>query len=321
MKNVLFISPSFFDYYIEIKNKIEETYSCNVYWFEDRPSQNFLSKAIIRINKKLLFLKNNKYFKKIKKFAVEKNIDTVFVIFGQFLSKKYVLELKKALPNAKFIYYVWDSLKNYKVIKEIYDLFDERFSFDPDDCKEYNFRFLPLFYEKNEIATSNIKYDAVSIFTVKPGKLSNYEMVLEKLPKNINMFSFLYIQSKLVYIFYKLFHRKEFKKYKMKDFKYKKMSKDEFYEYIRQSKCVIDCQMTNQKGLTMRTFEALGFHKKLITSNDNICDYDFYNSNNIIVCTKDEKVPIDFIESEFDYSHSIGDEFSLDSFVKKIFEK
>lgn len=316
MKNVLFICPSFFGYYKDIKNKIEEKFLCNVYWFDDRPSQGFFVKAITRLNRKLLLFKNKKYFCKIRDFSIEKEIDTVLIVFGQFLSKEYVRELQMILPNARFVYYVWDSVENYHVIEEIHSLFEKKYSFDPFDCQKYGFKFLPLFYSRSDFDShSHIEYDTLSIFTIKPGKLKNYDNVKKSLPVNIKNFEYLYLQSRIVYLFYKIFHRAEFKKYRISDFKYKKLSKDDYYNFIKKSRCVIDCQMSNQRGLTMRTFEALGLCKKIITTNCNIKEYDFYNENNIFVCDYDTRIPLLFIENQYDYNYRISSNYSLDKFV------
>jgi hypothetical protein len=47
--------------------------------------------------------------------------------------------------------------------------------------------------------------------------------------------------------------------------------------------------------LIFRVFEALGYKKKLITNNQDITSYDFYNENNIFVITNENyQIPLDF---------------------------
>src|SRR5690606_39098696 len=57
----------------------------------------------------------------------------------------------------------------------------------------------------------------------------------------------------------------------------------EIFKYSENSKIVIDIAHANQKGLSMRPFEALGLKRKLITNNTDIKNYDFYNPNNIFI--------------------------------------
>ena len=317
-KKMLFISPCFFDYY---KNLIDEFNSrgIKVTWFNDRPSENFITKSLIRINKRVLFRKNNRYFKKICNVCRENVFDYVLVIFGQFLNKKYVSKMKELQPNAKFIYYTWDSLKNFPVINEISGLFDVRYSFDPEDCKNYGFSFLPLYYCNNE-CEAQIKYLASSILTIKPGKLENYTKVKKMLPKG-DIFEYLYIQSKLVFWFYKFKYKNEFSGYKAKDFKYKKISREKTYSIFSQSAIVIDVQMKNQVGLTMRTFETLNLNRKLITTNSSIKNYDFYDDNNIFVVNDNVKeIPKSFFENEFKRNYIIN-EYSIVKFVDKLLKE
>lgn len=56
------------------------------------------------------------------------------------------------------------------------------------------------------------------------------------------------------------------------------------------SKAQIEIQHPSQKGLTTRAFESLGTKTKLITTNPAIRQYDFYNSNNILIIDRNNPV-------------------------------
>ncbi len=66
-----------------------------------------------------------------------------------------------------------------------------------------------------------------------------------------------------------------------------KISKMISYEEIldKSSKCsvIVDVVKEGQSGLTLRVLEALFFGKKLITNNKNICNCDFYSSDNVFI--------------------------------------
>ena len=51
-----------------------------------------------------------------------------------------------------------------------------------------------------------------------------------------------------------------------------------------------------QGGLTIRTLEALFYNKKLITNNESITEYDFYNADNIFIY-KEQDCNIDALKS------------------------
>ena len=63
-KNILLISVSFFNYENLIKKQLERM-GASVDLFDERPSNSFFSKAIIRIKKEVYSVKINQYFKDI----------------------------------------------------------------------------------------------------------------------------------------------------------------------------------------------------------------------------------------------------------------
>ena len=64
------------------------------------------------------------------------------------------------------------------------------------------------------------------------------------------------------------------------------------HEYYKQTKVIVDLVRQNQTGVSFRIFEAMAFEKKVITSNKNIVEYDFYNPANIMLIDE-EAIAID----------------------------
>ena len=54
-------------------------------------------------------------------------------------------------------------------------------------------------------------------------------------------------------------------------------------ERARRSSVLVDFVISTHSGLSLRTFEALGYRKKLITTNAEIEKYDFYHPDNIFI--------------------------------------
>lgn len=50
---------------------------------------------------------------------------------------------------------------------------------------------------------------------------------------------------------------------------------------------ILELMREGQNGLSFRVFEAIAMEKKIITDNENIKNYDFYNPDNILVLDKD----------------------------------
>src|SRR5690606_5911726 len=61
------------------------------------------------------------------------------------------------------------------------------------------------------------------------------------------------------------------------------LSLDTIYSKMDNSEILIDLVRENQSGLSFRFFEAMALHKKIITNNKSILEYDFYNENNILL--------------------------------------
>jgi len=72
----------------------------------------------------------------------------------------------------------------------------------------------------------------------------------------------------------------------------------EVVDYICASRCVIDINRPGQKGLTMRSIEALGAQRKLITTNEDVSSYDLYNGTGVRIVDRNEPtIDAAFLES------------------------
>lgn len=54
-------------------------------------------------------------------------------------------------------------------------------------------------------------------------------------------------------------------------------------ENTRRCGILADFVISTHKGLSLRVFEAVGYHKKLITTNSEVAKYDFYHPDNIFI--------------------------------------
>lgn len=320
MKKVLFIAPDFFNYSSIIKNKlIEKGY--DVDWFDDRPSTNIIDKCLLRVNRNILNRKIKRYFyNKIYKAMEEKNYDIVFVILGQSFNQEMFNDLRKINPNAKYVLYLWDAVKNFPHIEDLAKAFDKVYSFDSYDCKKYGYEFLPLFYTEEKKSDLDIIYDVTFIGTIKKGKLSLFNKLRKELDNKYEKnYFYLYLQHKIVYFFFKMTN-KEFRGAKIKNFKFKKLDYSENNSIVNSSRIILDIPMRKQEGLSMRILECLGYHKKIITTNKNVLNYDFYKPENIYYYDG-EKIDLDNIFFKYEYleiDEEILKKYSLDTWVDKL---
>lgn len=287
---LLLIMPQFFNYPELIKDELNGM-GYEVDFFDDRPSTNAWVKAAIRINKKLINIYIKKYFDKVMNVIRSKEYDVVFFISGQSLSfsEDMIWEIKKCQTKAKFVLYQWDSQSNFPYVKRVQKYFDKCYSFDRRDVEESSrLVFLPLFYSEiyEKIGTRNrqhFKYDFCFIGTAHPKKYKFINMMSVQLKEVYSkQYIYFFFPSRLVY-FYRKLRNKEMKKAHYNEFHYIPLKGKEMIDVYENSRCVLDSAQEGQLGLTIRVIEALGANKKLITTNKDIINYDFYNKKNIYV--------------------------------------
>ena len=262
--------------------------------FDSRPSHNFWTKALIRINRNLLGPIIDKYHNSIIEKVKSNNYDIVYCYKGEAFSPAMIKKLKELFPKAYFVLYFPDSVRNNPSARQIIPLFDDCYTFDKDDTGEFGIRFLPLFYSDNMRAVANAdvqkQYDLFFVGTVHSDRYNFIKKIVNQYEaKGLKAFTWFYFPSKVLY--YKMwFENSEVRNAPKNDFKFQTIPADQLAELLASSSVVLDIQHPKQTGLTMRTIETLGAKKKLITTNTHIKNYDFYNPSNILVV--DRKNPV-----------------------------
>lgn len=317
-KSVVLISPDFFNLSKIIREEIEnQGYKCK--WFDDRPSNKLFAKMLLRLSPAFLRGKINRYFNSIIEYCKKEKPSKFIVIIGQCFNLKHYQKLRKELPDLELVFYNWDSIENFPITKDNFKFFNRSYSFDLTDCKKYNIDFLPLFYSyKIDDAKEDLDYSIIT--TVKKGKYADLHNITSQLNEKFdNKFSHLYLQSKSMFRYYKMFD-KGFKKAKKDEFTCERLSADKVQDVFNRSKIVVDIVMAKQAGLTIRTIDTLHLKKKLITNNVNIKEYPFYTEQNILVCKDGDKIDFDskFFKEPFDDKYAIDESYSLTSFVKRL---
>lgn len=323
---LLLIMPRFFNYPEVITEELKDM-GYEVDFWDDRPSTNALVKAAIRVNKNIIHKYIESYFNEFMKTVRTKKYDVVFLISGQSLSfsESMVSELKSCQSKAKFVLYQWDSQENFPYIKSIQKYFDECYSFDKRDVKETsNLRFLPLFYSKmyekiGEKSSNDYKYDFCFVGTAHPKKYKFIKKMSKQLktvyPKQ---FIYFFFPSRIVYVYRKI-RNKELRKARYYEFHFVPLKSEEMNDIYQNSRCVLDSAQDGQIGLTIRVIEALGAKKKLITTNEDIVNYDFYRPENIYIYNKEIDLDDVFFKEEYkELDESIYNKYSLKNWLEEI---
>lgn len=321
-KKILYIGPKFFNYEKIIKQELEN-FGASVDYFDDRPSNDFLTKVFIRL--KLKFVINRKihnYYQMMYSFITNKQYDYVFVVSPETLSYIELQKIKSIQPFATYLLYMWDSFNNKNSLNTI-KLFDKIYSFDDRDVKKYNFNFLPLFYirEYEQLKVESYDYDLTFVATAHSDRYKIAKQILSQL-HHYRVYFYFYLPSKIMFYTRKLFITK-YKYGELREFSFKPLEHSKIVELFQKSKVILDINHPQQHGLTMRTFECLGSNKKLITTNQNVKNYDFYNKNNIMVIERDD-ICIDEDFFNFPYENvnqTIYEKYSIREWINTIFIK
>ena len=323
---LLLIMPSFFNYPDLIIDELNNM-GYDVDYFDDRPSTNAWVKAAIRINKNLIKTYIKKYFDHVMETVSSKKYDVVFLISGQSLSfsENMIRKIKQCQKQARFVLYQWDSQVNFPYIKTVQKYFYKCYSFDKRDVAENKIlNFLPLFYSRtyeNIGARNNKKfeYDFCFVGTAHPKKYKFIKMMSEQL-KSVypKQFIYFFFPSPIVF-FYRKIRNKELRKAKYKEFHYVPLKGKKMDDIYEKSRCVLDSAQDGQLGLTIRVIEALGAKKKLITTNEDIVNYDFYCPENIYLYNGKIDLQNIFFNSEYiNPDEKIYKKYSLHNWLKEI---
>jgi spore maturation protein CgeB len=129
-----------------------------------------------------------------------------------------------------------------------------------------------------------------------------YEVISQlqrQLNDDINSYWYLYLQAPWVYWAYRAV-KPAMRHAQKKDFQFEPVEKAKVQEIFARSQAIVDIEHPGQRGLTMRTFETMGSNKKLITTNMNVLEYDFFREENIcVIGRKNPRIPASFWDTSY----------------------
>ena len=320
-KQVLLIAPLFFGYEEDIAAEFRGR-GAEVDFLPDRPFQSSFMKAVTRIRRELILRHADRFFEDAIQQFGRKKYDLILVIQGEGVSPRFLSSLRATFPGASFVLYMWDSFRNKKSLVPNIKHFDKCLTFDPIDAKKYNMEFRPLFYSGgfNNAGVQNFEYDISFIGTAHSDRYRIVSEVAANLPGTKCCYWYLYLQAPWVFWMHKV-RNSAFKNASIKEFKFVPLIKSEVQRVFYGSRAVLDIEHPAQTGLTMRTFETMGTGKKLITTNQQVREYDFFNPQNILVIDRNSpvQVPQSFLDTPYiPLSNDLYVKYSLQGWIDKL---
>jgi hypothetical protein len=300
--DLLLIGGGFFGYAHEIISALSQR-GRTVAWFEDRPALDTVTKSLLRIAPGLVAAKSEAYFKRITEKMRDHPIRDVLVIKGEALSLTSIELMRSAMPQARFTLYFWDSYRNMPADspKKV-SVFDKSFTFDPRDAEsDSRLAYRPLFYVDDYALLPRVTPDIDLLFvgSVHSDRYATLHRLSLALPPGIRLESILYFPSRIVYAVRRVCDP-HFWRARRDEFIFHPLGKGDIQTLIARARAVVDIERSVQCGFTMRTIEMLGAGKKLLTTNSEVANADFFDSNNISIL--DRRRPIvssAFLETEY----------------------
>lgn len=301
--DTLFICADFFDYAREIRQQLEKR-GRRVAVFEDRPSTDGLTKALIRVTPALTRAKADAYFDAIVAQVQNQPIKDVLVIKGEALSPAAIRRMRAAFPGVRFTLYFWDSFRNMPADSRAKAaLFDRVLTFDPRDAAtDSRMIYRPLFFLEEYAKLREARQDIDVLFfgTVHSDRYAVLKRIERVLPIGLRFEKVLHFPARWLYAVRSIGDPALLWADKQ-DFIFAPKSKDEIATLIARSRIVIDIERPVQSGYTMRTIEILGAGRKLITTNAEVANADFFDPANIaIIDRKTPKVSDAFMKAPYE---------------------
>ncbi len=264
--------------------------------------KNAMTKIIFKKNKKETYVSQC-----IVKSLLEKEMqDFIVLIRPDKLEKSTLFELKKRTKH--FYAFYFDAISNFPKKAGLIPLFDKVFSYEKDDVKTYNLEFTTNYiYDFENSLVENLEYKVfnISSYDERFAQLRNVANYLKNHAINYNII----VRKERVIVDELVSIVTEY------------LTLEEVKRLLLKSEILLDIQKSNQKGLSFRVFEALGYEKKLITTNKYVAEYDFYSPNNILIIDPENiQIPESFLEATYQtIPKAILYPYTLEGWIKKVF--
>lgn len=299
-KTVLCIISKFFGYDTDIIEEFRRR-GATVDTLTDRPFTSPFMTAVTRFGRRLVLPHSDRLYREQLNDYGRSGYDYIFVVNGLTVSRAFLKSLISAYPAAKRILYMWDSFHSRPSALGVIDLYDEVLTFDHGDSEAYGLRHRPLFFSHGfeQASTPDFDHHISFIGTAHTDRAPIVAGIDSQLPDWVNRYWYLFLQAPWVATSYRLLNP-GFRKVPNSLLNFAPLPREKVQRVFARSFSILDIQHPRQSGLTMRTFEALGSSKKMVTTNPDIANYDFFDSRNIcIIDRKKPEIPEDFFRSPY----------------------
>lgn len=215
----------------------------------------------------------------------------------------------------EYIAYLYDSTTRFSINHLPNGIFDRIYSFDPVDVEKYGYMHISnyIYMQKKPLTPHKIfEFDAFIVIS-KDERLP----VLNKIATALDR-----IQKKYKFI---LCTSADLKKiHTLIQCQKNTVCINSLTDYLGRSKVFVDIVRFGHHGLSFRVFEALAYQHKLITTNQSVKQYDFYNPQNILVVDNTENIEINdaFFKTPYvPLPDEVYQKYTVENWVETVFFK
>lgn len=239
-----------------------------------------------------------------------------YLIFGDNdiypIDYRLINKIKKEqnLHLILFAFDSWDSATAFQARKYSKKVqFDYIFTFDPVDAAKYNFIFycVPYVSDFNNINV-DIKYDLSFI-----GYGGN------RLKRLLDFFG--EMRQNAIRPYFRISGvKKDNRKYTDEIIYGDSIPYDDVKEIAKSSNCILEIPIDGQCGESIRYYEAVCYNKKLLTTNEHVKDFPFYNPKYIKVFKNPKEIDWDWVKKREPIDYKYDGSFEPQNFLDKILE-
>src|SRR5690606_15128115 len=279
--------------------------------------RNFDERLKCYIHKNFLGQKNYKTYLKFKRVedrirncvAAITHADYALFIRPDQYSEEIIQQVRSKADHT--IGYQWDGLNRFPEVYKRIDLFDRFFVFDPKDVSSPKMQPITNFYTNSFDIKRHEAYESDAYYLgsyLKNRAPQVEEMVLTLQQLGLTVKYHICQSGK---------RKPHFRHLNTTD---TDINYRENLRFAFNSKVLLDVPLALHDGLSFRTFEAIGFDKKLITTNDKIRQYDFYHPNNVFVWKGHSRSKLlDFLEAPYvQLAPHIKEKYSFNHWISSL---
>ncbi len=243
-------------------------------------------------------------------FKIVPKISYMVIIDGA-LNVIDISELEKCRqmnPNLKIILYLINSLDAkspiMKGVRPKINMFDWDciYTFDENDAQRYGFKYLGFcYYSKHHITVEPKPLnDAYFVGGLKGGRDKTIYDVCN------------YLVAKGVHCYFDLMTYGNMSPTPLQGARFYQGWKpyEEVLNKVNDSNCIIEICQESQKGATLRYFEAVSMNKKLLTNNQDIINFPFYNPQWMKIFSSVDEIDTEWVKTKEDVDYQYDGDFS-----------